>query len=99
VLRVADRGIGIPPAARSRVFEEGYRSDAAASVASGLGLGLYIASAIVARHHGALEAAPREGGGTIFTMRLPTAESGQTDADNERRVDAAMIAPHSAGLH
>jgi signal transduction histidine kinase len=71
VIRVADRGIGIREADRGRLFELGYRTEKAAAVASGLGLGLYIASAIVQRHGGTLDAAARDAGGSVFTIRLP----------------------------
>jgi signal transduction histidine kinase len=71
VLRVEDSGIGIPAFDHERLFELGYRTDTAATVASGLGLGLYIAAAIVRRHGGTLEAARREAGGSVFTVRLP----------------------------
>lgn len=71
VLRVEDSGIGIPAFDHDRLFELGYRTDRAATVASGLGLGLYIAAAIVRRHGGTLEAARRESGGSVFTVRLP----------------------------
>ncbi len=71
VIRVADRGIGIREADRARLFELGYRTENAAAVASGLGLGLYIASAIVQLHGGTLDAAARDGGGSVFTIRLP----------------------------
>ena len=68
---VADRGIGIPSAGRERIFELGYRTDNAAAVAPGLGLGLYIASAIVRRHGGRLDATERASGGSVFTLQLP----------------------------
>jgi K+-sensing histidine kinase KdpD len=71
VVRVEDRGIGIPTLDRDRLFELGYRTDKAAAVATGLGLGLYIAAAIVRRHGGTLEAAERDSGGSVFAVRLP----------------------------
>ena len=71
VVVVADCGIGIPSAGRDRIFELGYRTDDAAAVASGLGLGLYIASAILRRHGGRLDATERASGGSVFTLRLP----------------------------
>lgn len=75
VVHVADRGIGIPPTGRDRIFELGYRTDNAAAVAPGLGLGLYIASAIVRRHGGRLEATERVAGGSVFTLRLPLVDT------------------------
>ena len=77
VVMVADRGIGIPSAGRDRIFELGYRTDNAAAVAPGLGLGLYIASAIVRRHGGRLDATERGSGGSVFTLRLPLVDTTQ----------------------
>lgn len=79
VVRVEDNGIGIP-ALDNRLFELGYRTDRAAAVASGLGLGLYIAAAIVRRHGGTVEASPRESGGSVFTVRLPLVASRHASA-------------------
>jgi signal transduction histidine kinase len=80
VVHVADCGIGIPSAGRDRIFELGYRTDNAAAVAQGLGLGLYIASAIVRRHGGRLEATERVSGGSVFTLRLPRADTSHATA-------------------
>jgi signal transduction histidine kinase len=85
VVVVADRGIGIPPAGRDRIFELGYRTENAAAVAAGLGLGLYISSAIVRRHGGRLEATDRASGGSVFTLRLPLVDATQaTAAGNDK---------------
>jgi signal transduction histidine kinase len=80
VVRVEDRGIGIPVVNRARLFELGYRTPTAADVAPGLGLGLYIAAAIVQKHGGSLEASPRTGGGSVFSVRLPLPRNGQPAA-------------------
>jgi two-component system sensor histidine kinase ChvG len=68
VLEVADSGPGIPPEDVERVFERFFttRSDS-----RGTGLGLALAQAIVLAHHGTLVAASPEGGGAVFTVRLP----------------------------
>ncbi|WP_426236536.1 sensor histidine kinase [Pseudomonas sp. TWP3-2] len=39
---------------------------------AGLGLGLYIASAIVSAHHGSIEVESQAGSGTTFIVRLPS---------------------------
>lgn len=71
VLSVCDQGIGIPAGASERLFELGFRTEEAAKVAPGMGLGLYTAAEVVRRHGGSIEAEPREPRGTIFTVRLP----------------------------
>jgi two-component system sensor histidine kinase ChvG len=77
VVRVADRGPGIPDAHLPRVFERffTYRpggGDARADSHSGLGLA--IAAAIAEGYGGGVRAANRDGGGAVFEVRLP--ESG-----------------------
>jgi two-component system sensor histidine kinase KdpD len=68
-MRVADRGPGIAPEDRERVFEAFFRGDGAKGGRSGLGLA--IAKAIVDAHGGtiAIEGAP--GGGTVVAISWP----------------------------
>jgi two-component system sensor histidine kinase KdpD len=69
-VKIADRGIGIPAAELSRVFEKFYRvrrSDGA----GGTGLGLSICRGIVELHGGQVWADNRPGGGTVITVALP----------------------------
>ena len=68
VAEFADRGPGIPEADRQRVFEPFF------STRDSTGLGLSICHTIVRQHDGELEVVPREGGGSIFRMRLPVIE-------------------------
>jgi two-component system sensor histidine kinase VicK len=80
VIEVADRGPGIPPDQLERVFERFYRASGEGDgrrSASGVGLGLSIAAAIVAGHRGSIQALPRDGGGTL--MRLSLARAGLVD--------------------
>jgi signal transduction histidine kinase len=67
VAEIADRGPGIAEADRARIFEPFF------STKNSTGLGLSICHSIVAQHGGALEALPREDGGTVFRMSLPAA--------------------------
>ncbi|MFC3694551.1 PAS domain-containing sensor histidine kinase [Chenggangzhangella methanolivorans] len=70
VLRVADRGAGIPPERLERVFDR-FESQSAGSHARGVGLGLSIVRSLVELHGGtvALQSAPGEG--TVVTCRFP----------------------------
>ncbi len=69
-VRVADRGPGIPPDDRERVFEAFYRGDAAPE-RPGSGLGLAIARAVVVAHGGKIWVEGAPGGGTVVVFELP----------------------------
>ena len=77
VLSVADRGPGLPPRARQRVFDRFYKADAARTRGAvddsgqGSGLGTAIALENARLHGGTIEAADAPGGGALFTLRLP----------------------------
>jgi two-component system, OmpR family, sensor histidine kinase KdpD len=72
LLRVADRGGGIPGPDRERVFERFVRLPSAQAV-PGTGLGLNIARSLVELNGGALRLSDAEGGGTLFEIQLPLA--------------------------
>lgn len=72
VLRVQDRGIGIPSDEREAIFDMFYRSDEWRSrQAGGMGIGLYVSKEIVLRHGGAIWVESAPGGGSIFVVTLP----------------------------
>ncbi|MBC8162348.1 MAG: HAMP domain-containing histidine kinase [Roseiflexaceae bacterium] len=70
---VRDRGVGIPEGDQQRVFERFYRASNAPEQ-SGMGLGLFLARAIIQRHDGTIELESREGEGTALTVLLPLHE-------------------------
>jgi signal transduction histidine kinase len=71
VLRVLDRGPGVPAAERERIFDPFTRGANAASGGSGLGLALVRHYATA--HKGRVEVSDREGGGAVFSLVLPKA--------------------------
>lgn len=80
-LAVRDWGIGIPAPELGRIFDRFYRaSNSADHGFGGLGLGLYLSRAIVARSGGAIWAEPAPGGGTTFRVTLPLAPDDPSDA-------------------
>ncbi|HET9085104.1 MAG TPA: ATP-binding protein [Candidatus Limnocylindrales bacterium] len=77
VTSVEDHGIGIPRAARDRVFERFYKVDRArlrAEAGGGTGLGLAIARHVVEQHGGRIWVESREGAGSTFAFALPAAD-------------------------
>nr|WP_319384937.1 ATP-binding protein [uncultured Roseibium sp.] len=71
VLQVADNGTGIDQETLPQIFDPFFTTK---DVGAGLGLGLSIAYKIVHDFSGTLKAENREGGGAVFTMRLPIAD-------------------------
>ncbi len=70
-LAVADRGPGVPPEQRERIFEPFYRLPGHAEHAGGVGLGLSLVRQIAERHGGQVRCEAREGGGSLFVLTLP----------------------------
>ena len=73
VVRVVDRGPGIPSAQRARVFEPFYRSGTERSGHRGSGLGLAIARGFVEANGGTIAVESLPGQGTTFVVEFPTA--------------------------
>jgi signal transduction histidine kinase len=71
VLRVNDRGPGVPPSERERIFEPFYRLPGASERHGGVGLGLALVRSIAQRHHGDVQCEDAPGGGASFVVRIP----------------------------
>jgi two-component system, OmpR family, sensor histidine kinase KdpD len=71
VMRVVDRGPGIPPAQLGRVFEPFYRAGTAAGGHRGSGLGLAIARGFAEANGGSLHVESLPGQGATFVFELP----------------------------
>lgn len=71
-LSVLDRGPGVPPEERDSIFEAFRRGERhRADRTRGSGLGLAICHGIALAHGGTVVHAPRDGGGSRFTLALP----------------------------
>jgi PAS domain S-box-containing protein len=69
---VSDRGLGIPPAERRRVFEKFFRLDPNMTRGiGGTGLGLYICRELVRRLEGRIWVEANDGKGSTFVVELP----------------------------
>jgi two-component system, OmpR family, sensor histidine kinase KdpD len=71
IVRVVDRGPGIPPAQLERVFEPFYRAGTAQTGHRGSGLGLAIARGFTESNGGELRAESLPEQGTTFVFELP----------------------------
>ena len=71
LLRVCDRGPGVPEAMRERIFEPFFRMPGHAEQAGGVGLGLSLVRQIAVRHGGSVRCDARVGGGSCFVVSLP----------------------------
>ena len=70
VLRVIDRGIGIAPDDRARIFERFERGSAAPRT-GGFGIGLWLSHKLVLAQGGTLQVDSEPGRGSTFMVRLP----------------------------
>ena len=73
VVSVQDFGIGIAEESLDKLFDRYYRVDNTAMRFEGLGLGLFISSEILKRHHGSFWIESEEGKGSTFYFRIPLA--------------------------
>jgi len=71
IVRIVDRGPGIPPAQLDRVFEPFYRAGASGGEHRGSGLGLAIARGFTEANAGSLYVESLPGQGATFVFELP----------------------------
>jgi two-component system sensor histidine kinase KdpD len=74
IVRIVDRGPGIPPAQLERVFEPFYSAGAAGSAHRGSGLGLAIARGFTTANSGTLHVESLPGQGATFVFELPLSD-------------------------
>jgi len=70
LLGVCDRGPGVSPEYRDRIFEPFFRLPGASERAGGVGLGLALVKSIAERHGGTVRCEDRPGGGACFQVSL-----------------------------
>lgn len=75
LVKVIDRGEGIPPSLREKIFERFYRVDNSRNrETGGSGLGLAIAKSIVEAHGGSIWVEESPGGGANFNFTIPNSQ-------------------------
>ena len=88
IIRIVDRGPGIPPAQLERVFEPFYRAGTPGGEHRGSGLGLAIARGFTESNGGTLHVESLPGQGATFVFELPIADQAH-EADGVRDGDGA----------
>ena len=76
-VEVRDRGRGVPPEARERIFAPLARLDKSVE---GVGIGLATCRRIIEAHGGSIGVAGREGGGSVFWFELPAVDLDAADS-------------------
>ena len=71
VIEVADRGPGIAPEGRDRVFDRFYSDRPDSDGSPHTGLGLAIVKSIIESYGGTIGVGERDGGGTVIRVVLP----------------------------
>jgi signal transduction histidine kinase len=72
VVRVTDRGIGVPARLQSKIFRKFYRVQTdAGSGPQGTGLGLAIVDHVMRGHAGFVRVTSEPGAGSTFTLHFP----------------------------
>ena len=99
-LQVADRGPGVPEKLRERIFDRFAHGTPGNEASGGSGLGLAIVRAVAEAHGGTVHAGDAEGGGAVFTVRLPATtpiRTSGTGVSQEKQGDpAADVDPKGA---
>jgi len=94
---VADRGPGIPDRFKKQVFDKfGTVEASEGRQRRGFGLGLYMVRLVAELHGGDVRVRDREGGGTVFTTRLPLSRSSGAPVPDRAR-PSPTVAPLRSG--
>ncbi len=96
LLRVCDRGPGVSPSERDRIFQPFYRPAGMSPDVGGAGLGLAISRRLAVAQRGSLTYEDRDGGGSTFTLRLPAAMIDDSVRNGELDDPASRAAPAPA---
>lgn len=85
IIEVADRGVGIKPAIRERIFERGITT----KTRGDHGIGLYLIESYVTQADGYIEVADNTPRGTIFSLFIPATGTARRPAQELEDIDYA----------
>jgi len=71
LISVCDLGPGVPMEQRDQIFKPFFRLPGKDESDKGVGLGLALVQSIAQRHNGFVQHVPRDGGGSVFEVKLP----------------------------
>ncbi len=71
LISVCDLGPGVPLEQRDQIFKPFFRLPGKDESDKGVGLGLALVQSIAQRHNGFVQHVPRDGGGSVFEVKLP----------------------------
>jgi signal transduction histidine kinase len=94
-IEVSDAGIGVPVKDRAQIFQPYTHSSNVEN--PGLGLGLYVARAIVRAHGGQMGLRARKGGGSTFWLTLPRGRYTPLSEQTATGTAVRSTAPRSPG--
>lgn len=86
IIKVRDKGVGIPKSAQKHVFDKFFRvEDAMTAETKGHGLGLSIVKNLVELNGGIVKVESEEGTGSVFTVEFPVMD--ESEVEKEYRQD------------
>ena len=92
IVQVLDSGIGVPEEKRENIFGRYSRSSV---TTDSIGIGLNLSAELAQCHHGTLQYQPREEGGSIFTLTIPTGKAAYTADEMMSEEQKMLIAENS----
>jgi two-component system, OmpR family, sensor histidine kinase KdpD len=98
IVRIVDRGPGIPPAQLERVFEPFYRAGTPGGEHRGSGLGLAIARGFAQANGGSLHVESLPGQGATFVFEFSLDEHGAGAAEGEPQAEQRSVAEQGGAV-
>ncbi len=93
---VEDRGPGVPPAERERIFDAFYRPADSPPDSGSAGLGLSIARRLAEAQGGGLRYEPRDGGGSRFVFSVPAVDFPAAEPAQQATSNGMSVAGHTS---